>query len=184
MGRSANFADLPIGLSAAYALAAPSTPESAFEEALERAEAGETITHTVARAIIDSHIERPRIKVTTAQKAAEEQESAPKNSVQVVIQRLPQETVSLDLKTEKLPQETVRLDPKTREIPVEPLSIRLPQSDASESGKAPLPGLVPRSQRPSTTKVVTVLEQLNHLWGQATPEEQAAFLQEHCTCEK
>ncbi len=37
--------------SALYLLAAPSTPEQARSEALERAEAGETITHAIAQDI-------------------------------------------------------------------------------------------------------------------------------------
>jgi hypothetical protein len=41
--------------SALYLLAAPSTPESARQEAIDRAEAGETITHQTARDIVDQH---------------------------------------------------------------------------------------------------------------------------------
>jgi phage N-6-adenine-methyltransferase len=41
--------------SALYLLAAPSTPEPAREEAIARAEAGETITHTVSKVIVNEH---------------------------------------------------------------------------------------------------------------------------------
>lgn len=45
------------GKSALYLLAQNSTPEEAREEARERAAAGETITHQVAREIVDKHNE-------------------------------------------------------------------------------------------------------------------------------
>jgi hypothetical protein len=53
--KSANFADLDLSISTLYLLAAPSTPEPVREEIIERAEAGEKITHkevkqTIARA--------------------------------------------------------------------------------------------------------------------------------------
>jgi len=43
--KSVNFTDLPIDPSAAYILAAPSTSEAIFDQAIERAQAGETVTH-------------------------------------------------------------------------------------------------------------------------------------------
>jgi hypothetical protein len=46
-----NFSHLDIAPSALYDLAAPSTPQAAREEALNRAASGETITHTTAKAI-------------------------------------------------------------------------------------------------------------------------------------
>lgn len=49
--KSANFADLPFAPSALYLLSAPSTPKAAKEEALARAESGEPITYTTAKAI-------------------------------------------------------------------------------------------------------------------------------------
>ncbi len=52
---SANFAQLDIAASALYLLAAPSTPEPARLEAIERAEAGETITYSAAREIVADH---------------------------------------------------------------------------------------------------------------------------------
>lgn len=54
---SVNFTDLRFAPSALYLLAAPSTPESAREEALQRAEAGESITHGLAREIVGNHRE-------------------------------------------------------------------------------------------------------------------------------
>jgi len=50
----ANFAQINIATSALYLLAAPSTPEEAREEALKRANQGESITHAEAK-VIRSH---------------------------------------------------------------------------------------------------------------------------------
>lgn len=52
---SPNFGELPVSVSAIQLLAAPSTPESAREEALIRAKEGELITHGLARGIIHDH---------------------------------------------------------------------------------------------------------------------------------
>ncbi len=49
--KSENFSDLQLAPSALYLLAAPSTPEAAREEALERASTGESITYTTAKQI-------------------------------------------------------------------------------------------------------------------------------------
>lgn len=51
----ANFAQMDVATSALYLLAAPSTPESAVDEVLSRAEAGERISHTEAKAIVTEH---------------------------------------------------------------------------------------------------------------------------------
>lgn len=56
--KSANFADLKIAPSALYLLAAPSTPEEARTEAMERAGRGETITHGEAKRIVYVQIEK------------------------------------------------------------------------------------------------------------------------------
>lgn len=53
--KSANFADLSIAPSALYLLAAPSTPEPARTEAIERAQSGEPITHSAAKTIIGEY---------------------------------------------------------------------------------------------------------------------------------
>jgi predicted transcriptional regulator len=45
--------------SALYLLAAPSTPDEAVAEALERAESGEQITHAEAKSIVAAH--RPEV---------------------------------------------------------------------------------------------------------------------------
>jgi hypothetical protein len=50
--KSANFAELPIQPSAAYMLAAPAVPDEARQVAIEKAEAGETITFTTAKEIV------------------------------------------------------------------------------------------------------------------------------------
>lgn len=52
--KSAKFADLAIDTSALYVLAAPSTPEPVRAQMIERAEAGERITHSMARSAVNS----------------------------------------------------------------------------------------------------------------------------------
>ncbi len=54
-GGDANFAQLDIATSALYLLAAPSTPSTARAEAIERAQAGERITHSAAKEIVQGH---------------------------------------------------------------------------------------------------------------------------------
>jgi hypothetical protein len=51
----ANFAQIDIATSALYLLSAPSTPESAKQEIIMRAEAGEPISHTTAKAVVEAH---------------------------------------------------------------------------------------------------------------------------------
>jgi hypothetical protein len=51
-GKLTKFVNLSV--SALYALASPSTPEEAVEEALHRADSGEKITHALAKQIIDA----------------------------------------------------------------------------------------------------------------------------------
>lgn len=58
-GVYANLAQMKIAASALYVLAAPSTPEGARAEAVDRAQAGETITHRTAQGIIGSHKPAP-----------------------------------------------------------------------------------------------------------------------------
>lgn len=53
---------------ALYLLAAPSTPDEAVEEALERAEGGERITHATAKAIVEVH--RPAAPAAAASSQA------------------------------------------------------------------------------------------------------------------
>ncbi|MBI1929653.1 DUF3102 domain-containing protein [Candidatus Poribacteria bacterium] len=55
--KNPQFADFGFGPSALYLLAKPSTPEAARQEAIERAEAGEIISHALALAIIAAHKE-------------------------------------------------------------------------------------------------------------------------------
>lgn len=57
--KTENFSDLSIAPSALYLLAAPSTPDEAIDEALERAEQGEVITHSTAQEIVDEHKPEP-----------------------------------------------------------------------------------------------------------------------------
>ena len=53
--RTENFSDLHIAPSALYLLASTATPDKAVEEALERAEQGEAVTHKVAKGIVERH---------------------------------------------------------------------------------------------------------------------------------
>jgi N6-adenosine-specific RNA methylase IME4 len=65
--------NLDIRPSALYTLSAPSTPEPARQEAIERATAGEAITYTAARAIVQEHQARLRVEreeMRTARDAA------------------------------------------------------------------------------------------------------------------
>lgn len=54
-GGCPNFGQLNFAASALYAVSAASTPEAAVDEMLERAEAGEEITHSLAQEIITRH---------------------------------------------------------------------------------------------------------------------------------
>lgn len=54
-----NLLDFAFAPSALYLLSAPSTPESARVEAIERAEAGEQITYSAARELVALHREAP-----------------------------------------------------------------------------------------------------------------------------
>jgi hypothetical protein len=60
--KNENFSLLEVAPSALYLLAAPSTPDSARQEALDRASEGEPITHQVARDIVGNH-RQPQITV-------------------------------------------------------------------------------------------------------------------------
>jgi hypothetical protein len=53
--KTANFAEMPIATSAIYQLSSPSVPDEAIEEAIRRAEAGETITNAIAKEIVKEH---------------------------------------------------------------------------------------------------------------------------------
>ncbi|MCH8043838.1 MAG: DUF3102 domain-containing protein [Planctomycetes bacterium] len=54
-GKTDNFSDLEIGQSALYLLSAESTPEDAKADAIDRAKAGEKITHKLAKEIVAMH---------------------------------------------------------------------------------------------------------------------------------
>lgn len=57
--KSVTVTDLSIQAKALYLLAAPSTPEPARLEAVQRAQAGEAITHSTAKAIVAQHRPQP-----------------------------------------------------------------------------------------------------------------------------
>jgi N6-adenosine-specific RNA methylase IME4 len=79
-----NLANISAAPSALYLLAAPSTPEEAVNEALERAENGETITHSAAKAIVNEHKNgaTPELEPT-------EDDTEPAQPLQVVWEREP-----------------------------------------------------------------------------------------------
>jgi hypothetical protein len=62
--KSITVTDLNIQAKALYLLAAPSTPEPARLEAVQRAEAGEAITHSTAKAIVAQHKPQPVLQST------------------------------------------------------------------------------------------------------------------------
>jgi len=79
--KSVNLADLDIQDSALYLLAAPSTPEPARQEALDKAEQGETVTHQQAKELIDAHkqIETRDRAIQAHEKRVDELEDTLKN---------------------------------------------------------------------------------------------------------
>lgn len=64
--KAENFSDLQLAPSALYLLAAPSTPTKARQEAIARAESGETITYKTAKAIKQEYqnAQSPRLPVS------------------------------------------------------------------------------------------------------------------------
>lgn len=60
-----NYSHLDIAPSALYDLAAPSTPQAARDEALDRATSGESITHATAKAIKQKYTTPPKPKQET-----------------------------------------------------------------------------------------------------------------------
>lgn len=64
-----NLSDLSIAPSALYALAAPSTPEPARIEAVQRAQTGESITHSTAKSIIEDY--KPKVAPVVVSKSEE-----------------------------------------------------------------------------------------------------------------
>jgi hypothetical protein len=59
MSKSSKFENLNIPVSGLYLLAAPSTPEAAREEVIERAQAGEKLRHARVREIVGEHKPAP-----------------------------------------------------------------------------------------------------------------------------
>lgn len=94
-GSCPQFGQLDIAISVLYLLAAPSTPKTAREEALERAFEGETITSTKAKAIADHHKNLARssnaTELITVDTTAEtiEKESTPRTETEQAQQTHP-----------------------------------------------------------------------------------------------
>lgn len=81
--KSANFADLSIAPSALYALAGPSVPAAARQEAVQRATNGQPVTHKQARQIVQQHRPAPAPKPKPAPVAPVEE--APDSPYTVVV---------------------------------------------------------------------------------------------------
>jgi hypothetical protein len=71
LSKSRNFRDLSLPLSALYLLAAPSTPQEARDEIIERAQAGETIPVAEAKRIIEHSKDQQQPRKRTKPQAAQ-----------------------------------------------------------------------------------------------------------------
>lgn len=81
--KSVKFTDLSIAPSALYVLAAASTPETVREEALARAEAGEAITHSIAKEIKQKHSSASKLaKVESDKQPKSESKTQISNSLE------------------------------------------------------------------------------------------------------
>lgn len=87
--RTVNFTELQIAPSALYELAAPSVPAPARKEAIARAEAGEPITYTAAKAIKKKYASPP-----TKPKTELKSKAKPKPEPEPALQPLPTPTLA------------------------------------------------------------------------------------------
>src|SRR5262249_44018769 len=71
LSKSRNFRDLSLPLSGLYLLAAPSTPQEARDEIIERAQAGETIPVAEAKRIIEHSKDQQQPRKRTKPQAAQ-----------------------------------------------------------------------------------------------------------------
>lgn len=85
--KTENFSDLKLAPSALYLLAAPSTPEEAVNEALERAENGETITHSTAKAIVAEYKNGATPTPEPQPEPIEDDDDEPTQPLQVIWER-------------------------------------------------------------------------------------------------
>jgi len=96
--KSAIVADLEIQTKALYLLAAPSTPQSAREKAIEKAEQGETITHKEAKELVAAH----KTISSLERQIADLQSTLPKEDVLLRISNLEGQLVEARSKPEKV----------------------------------------------------------------------------------
>ncbi|MEM8829538.1 MAG: DUF3102 domain-containing protein [Cyanobacteria bacterium P01_G01_bin.19] len=75
--KNINFTHFDFSASALYALAAPSTPESARKHALELADRGESITYSLAKQIVKHHKELEKIDFDSSNRHSFEQKTLP-----------------------------------------------------------------------------------------------------------
>lgn len=108
--KTANFADLDFAPSALYLLASPSTPESAREQALAQAEAGEAITFSLAKTIVEEYRQAESDRAEHARQILHSSDSAewytPKRYVDAVKQVLGE--IDLDPASSDIANRTVR----------------------------------------------------------------------------
>jgi len=75
--KSEKFSDLDAGTSALYKLAAPSAPEEAREEAIERSREGEHISHSDAEDLVEKHEPEPEPEEEPPQPSSPSGDGAP-----------------------------------------------------------------------------------------------------------
>lgn len=163
--KSVNFTDLNISSSALYLLAAPSIPEAARQEAIERANQGETITHTKAKAISKQYQTEPLPDVerlVTYDLSAQDVENIPEDSdlfKPPVQNSLPDKTLAQPLdKFHELPSHREKIDRTNEPSGLFP-SCDLPTSDRMNT-ISPQTSSGNTGEIPTTT--ATGVEHLNH----------------------
>jgi hypothetical protein len=136
--KSVKFTELQIAPSALYELAAPSTPEAARSEALSRAEAGESISYTAAKAIKQKYTPPPKPK--------------PELEPQ-------QESISL-------PQPTLTPAPPLASRPQQEIVAILPQRQAATLSEATRISSFQTTQAPSVSQLALPEPELPGVWWQ------------------
>lgn len=143
-GNLVNFTKLDIARSAQYLLAAKSTPPSAREEALHRAEAGEKITTKLAKEIIE------------AQQRAEEAEQ----KARVEIQHAHDHLTEVEARAH---QEITRLTQRIDELQQEMATLTQSKEEIREVEKEVIPPEVTARLEQLQSQVHTLTEQRNAL---------------------
>jgi hypothetical protein len=146
-GAVANLQQLDMVLSAQYHLSAPSVPQSARDEALQRAQAGEKITLSLAKEIIEAQ---------QAQKRAEEAEQIAREEVQRTQQRLAEMEAQTREEMTSLTQRLVTLQE-------EMASLSTPVVEIREIEKAVVPPEVTAKLEYLQARIQEVTEQRDNL---------------------